>query len=308
MPKVKKKNTTNSKHDNFFKSTFSDIEVAKDFIQTNLSEAILSKVNLKTLTISKDSFVDIKLKEKYSDTLYNVKINEKDAYIYFLFEHKSEEDKLVALQLLKYMVEIWYLHLKQNKNNKKLPLIIPLLIYHGRKKWSIKQNFSNLLEETELQEYIPNFKYEIFDISHLEEDDIKGSIITKITLLALKYIFSDELPKKLPEIFKLFIEISEKERATEYLELFLRYLATSAKQLSSETLDKSLKELKEGGDIMSTIANMYIEKGRKEGELKGELKGKLAVARGMLKDGLDLDLISKYVEIKLDELKKLLNI
>jgi len=159
------------------------------------------------------------------------------------------------------MVEIWYLHLKQNDGSKKLPIIIPLLIYHGKKKWNISDKFSSLFEDNLLENYITDFKYEIYDISHLDDEEIKGSIITRITFLALEYIFSDELSHKLPEIFNLFMQISEKEKATEYLELFLRYLATSAKQLSLEELNKSLEELNEGADIMPTIANIYMERG-----------------------------------------------
>ncbi len=78
------------------------------------------------------------------------------------------------------MVEIWYLYLKQNEKTKKLPLIITLLIYHGKKKWSVNNNFSYLIEETTLKEYIPDFKYKIFDISHLtqlEKTDINNTVI-----------------------------------------------------------------------------------------------------------------------------------
>ena len=40
-----------------------------------------------------------------TDLLYRVRLaNGGQAYIYFLFEHKSYPDPLVALQLLRYMV------------------------------------------------------------------------------------------------------------------------------------------------------------------------------------------------------------
>ncbi len=76
--------------------------MVKSFANEYLPKKVLEKIDLNTLVISKDSFIDIKLKEKYSDILYSVKLSGKDAYLYFLFEHKSKEDKLVALQLLKY--------------------------------------------------------------------------------------------------------------------------------------------------------------------------------------------------------------
>ena len=182
------------------------------------------------MVISKDSFIDIELESKYSDMLYSVKLSDNDAYIYFLFEHKSKEDKFVALQL-QYMVEIWYMHVKQNKSksNKKLPVIIPMLIYHGKKEWSISEEFIDLVDGSIFKEYIPNFKYEIFDISHLKDEDIKGSVFTQIAFLTMKHIFTNEINEELPKILKLYSKLSQEEKKSNHLDILLKYIMTSAK-------------------------------------------------------------------------------
>lgn len=64
-------------------------------------------INVNTLEPQKDSYINKDLEESFSDLLFKVDINEKEGYLYFLFEHKSYEDKGIAFQLLKYMVEIW---------------------------------------------------------------------------------------------------------------------------------------------------------------------------------------------------------
>ncbi|MGM0603674.1 MAG: Rpn family recombination-promoting nuclease/putative transposase [Bacillota bacterium] len=125
-----------SPHDKFFKEMFSKKEVAESFIKSYLPQELLEIMDSSHLEISKDSFVDKKLKEYFSDIIYTIKINNDSAYIYCLFEHKSYPERKVALQLLKYMTEIWDQHLKQN-NSEKLPLIIPLLIYHGDRRYNI---------------------------------------------------------------------------------------------------------------------------------------------------------------------------
>ena len=44
----------------------------------------------------------------YSDLLYEIKLNGGgQGLVYFLFEHKSFHDRFTALQVLRYMVEIW---------------------------------------------------------------------------------------------------------------------------------------------------------------------------------------------------------
>jgi predicted transposase YdaD len=67
-------------------------------------------------------------------SLSNVSIDGKEGFVYLLFEHKSYFDKMTPVQMLGYIVDIWKLYNKQNKNEK-LPPIIPILIYHGNRKW-----------------------------------------------------------------------------------------------------------------------------------------------------------------------------
>jgi activator of HSP90 ATPase len=60
--------------------------------------------------------------------------------------------------------------------------------------------------------YIPDLKSEMFDISHLPDDQIKGAILLRV------------LFEKLHDIFKLYQQLSNKTTTTEYLEVLLRYL------------------------------------------------------------------------------------
>jgi len=73
---------------------------------------------LDTLSIGKDTFVGGDQREHYSDMLYSVRlVGGKSAYVYLLFEHKSSPARFVALQLLRYMLEILELHRKQNEKS-----------------------------------------------------------------------------------------------------------------------------------------------------------------------------------------------
>ncbi len=118
-------------HDSFFKEMFTKKEVARDHLLNFLPAEVLSHLDLGTLVTTKDTFVDPELKEHYSDLLY--KVSRKDAsevFVYILFEHKSHPESMVALQLLRYMVNIWK-SLPKQITIKKLPVIIPLVFYHG---------------------------------------------------------------------------------------------------------------------------------------------------------------------------------
>ena len=103
------------------------------------------------------------------------------------------------------MVRIWELYLKQNKEAKYLPVIIPLVIYHGKPKWSLSERFISLFEEpADFEQYIPDFGFNLYDISHMPDEEIQGTPLLKIFLTTFKYIYSPELRDKLWDIFKLF--------------------------------------------------------------------------------------------------------
>jgi len=53
----------NNIHDKFFKTIFSDIEIARDFILFLMPEKISGKIDMQSLKFSTSSFTDEKLSE-----------------------------------------------------------------------------------------------------------------------------------------------------------------------------------------------------------------------------------------------------
>jgi predicted transposase/invertase (TIGR01784 family) len=126
-----------SLHDEVVKEYFSDIETAKSFLTEYLPAEIIKDMDFNTLCISKDTFINKKLAKYFCDVLYQVKLNNIGIFIYLLIDHKSREEPFMGFQFLKYMVRIWELYLKQNTKAETLPVIIPIVIYHGPRKWEV---------------------------------------------------------------------------------------------------------------------------------------------------------------------------
>lgn len=266
-------NKVTNPHDKLFRDTWSNVEVARNFLSHYLPEKVLGIIDLNTLEISKDSFVDKELKDFYSDILYKINLEGKPGYIYLLFEHKSHEEKLIHLQLLEYMLKIWRLHLKQERTNH-LPIVIPLVLYHGRRKWSIGTNFSSLLygPKEVLSEYIPDFKYILYDLSRYSDEEIKGSIIPRVVMLIFKHIFDPDLREKLPGFFSLMHDLLKQDTGLKYLETVLRYLFSTMDNITVDEIknmvEQSLSEDK-GGFIM-TLAEQLRDEGYRRGIEEGK--------------------------------------
>ncbi len=264
-------------HDKVFKTAYSDKENARSFLTNYLPDKVLKLVDLDTLEITKDSFIEKELADYYSDILYKVNLTDgSQGFIYVLFEHKSYYDRFVHLQLLEYMVKIWRLYIKQQEEKPDyLPIVIPLLICHARKEWPedtvrLASLLSGPVED--LVGYIPDFEFELYDLHRFSDDEIKGTIASRAILLLLKHIRDPDLQQKLPDILGLLKTLAEKETGLQWIEVVIRYLASAR-----EEDDLSLKQIveiteqvisKEMGEYVMTLA----EKLRNEGEERG-IKG-----------------------------------
>ena len=118
-------------------------------------------------------------------------------------------DKLIAFRLLRYMVKIWELNLKQQPALKLLPPIIPLVLYHGKDKWTVGERLSDIIggDKEELSLYLPDFTYVLYDVTPYTDRQIKGNIMVQVCLHLFRHIFDEDLPNHLRKIFPLFEDI-----------------------------------------------------------------------------------------------------
>ena len=132
-------------HDNFIKSILSDRSAAIAFIETFLPATVVGLLDLGSLTYDTTTFISTEMAERFADLLLDVRIkqSEESVKIAVLVELKSHRDKHTAFQLLEYIALAYRRQIKQKQ---KLKLIIPLIYYHGKSKWtpdSIHNFFKN---------------------------------------------------------------------------------------------------------------------------------------------------------------------
>lgn len=305
-------------HDKFFKRFFGYKEITKDFLENYLPEDIKEIVDLDTINLEDGSHVDNELKETFSDMLFSVNINNQEGYIYFLFEHKSYGSRDISLQLLKYMIEIWTKDMEDKKLSS-LPVIIPIVIYHGKTKWSIDEEFGNIIQgydglPEDIKEYIPNFKYLIYDLSSFTDEEIKGQVINKIILTSFKKIQNEDFEgmiKCVLDMGKYLNELEDKKRATEYFEILMKYVFGARADFTQKEAKKIIKEIEntypEGSEIVMSLAERFIEEGIEKGMKKGMEKGEIKTMRKSIKSALfnRFNITSVEVNKLLDEIEDL---
>ena len=308
-------------HDKFFKETFSNVEVAKDFINNYLPQNIVDIIDVNTLEPQKDSFINEDLEEVFSDMLFKAKINHKEGYVYFLFEHKSYRYKNIAFQLLRYMIEIWEAKIKK-EDTYELPIIIPLVVYHGKEDWKVKTELGEMITgydelSEDIKKYIPNYEYLIYDLSNYTDEEIKGEAKLRILISIFRDIFTKDNEKLIESISRAahyLEELEDKATGIEYFETFMKYILNTGQELKKSDIEKIIKKIEitypEGSDIVMTLAEILRKEGLEEGLEKGIEQGikqeAINVARRLILIKMPIHQIIEVTKLSKKEVEKLM--
>ena len=221
-----------------------------------------------------------------------------------MFEHKSYQAHNIALQLLKYMLEIWETKLKK-ENKKGLPMIIPLVVYHGKESWSIKDTLGEMIIgykelPKRIQRFIPDYEYVLYDLSRYTDEEIKGEARTRIIMT----VFRDIIKKDAKGIIETIItaveylrELEDKETGIEYFEILIRYIFNAVQNIDKNDVDKIIKKIEtnysEGSEMVMTIAEILREEGMTEGIILGEKIGGKKATKEQLVETVSIQLKKK---------------
>ncbi len=310
----------NHPHDKFFKIVFSEIENTIDFISKIFPTDVVNLLNLNSLKLEKDSFLDEKLKNSFSDLVFSIKLKTKNKIkISLLFEHKTKQSDDIYIQLLTYLLNFY----KTIKKGKKLELIIPIIVYHGKNEWKRKE-FSEYFnfEDENLKRFIPNFDYILSDLSTYTDEDIHSKKFNRAeletALLLMKNIYDvKKIMKNLPEYLQIIKSLLDAE--DKYIMTIFTYLINTIDVDYKEIAKEIKKASKKGGDLAMTAAQRIlglIDKGKADGMLKGISKG---ISKGkaernkelvvnMFNENMRIDDISRFTGLSKNEIEIILKI
>jgi predicted transposase/invertase (TIGR01784 family) len=291
--------------DRMFKKTFGEVENVKAFLNFILPEPIKKRIDFSKLEIDQTNYISKRFDEYYSDIVARTKLKNDDGDdiavdIFFLMEHKGKGEKTIFTQFLKYMYVMWEEDIDAGINPR---VIIPVVFYHGERKWKIPQSFRELFKiDVELKDFLLDFNYILFDaekwdFESFHNKELKDNVFLFTSLVLMKSASNHDL-KSIKEVFKFWHKkgfIKEFDQALFFLEFVYE-----TQEVTEEGLKRMLEESDiEGGEIMQTLANRL----RKEGA-KAE---KINTARELLKNGVDINIISRATGLSPEEIEKLVS-
>ncbi|HPT55000.1 MAG TPA: Rpn family recombination-promoting nuclease/putative transposase, partial [Fervidobacterium sp.] len=204
-----------------------------------------------------------------------------------------------------YIVRIWEEKYDRKANRlPRLPIIIPMVIYHGESKWNVQTKLINLIKgidglPEETKKYIPVYEYELYDLSPFGQVMIVGLALTKVVLEVMQLVMITDT-KKFDEAMKKVLEdIAQlpEDKFERFVEACITYILSVRDDVDIGTIEKESREiLSERSDVIMSVAERLRNEGRLEGKAEGRLEGKIEF---VLKN-----LSKKFGEDLTDEMKE----
>ena len=249
-----------SPHDHLFKAAMTDIRVAREFFETYLPKDILERVDLNYLELSPNSYIDKALKGSASDVLYKTRIDGKPAYL-LLLEHQSTPDPLMPFRLIQYMCRAWDNHLDQTQE-KELPLIIPIVFYHGRQPYTYSRDIRDLI--TAPKDLIEKYlfaPFQLVDTHAISDETLRKQHWFGTMAFFMKHVFARDFLPYLKEALSILHQLEQSE-GSNFVVTLLNYVVTTA-EINVETLIETVKEglSTSTGEQIMTAAEQLMQRG-----------------------------------------------
>ena len=215
----------------------------------------------------KSSFVTKQYKNRESDIVYK---DLKNKGIYYLIEHQSKQDKMMAVRITEYSLEIIRsaLDLMKKEKREEFPTVIPIVLYTGKGKWKIPQSLEDV--QVKLADInLPSIgSYKLIDINTYSDDDLikaKGALP--------KVLLMEKSTKNINKVKEIMNKMEKAKLTKEETEMLSVYITNVVREkdnrLADELLEKINKEREEEnmGDFGQVLVD-YIHESVAKGERK----------------------------------------
>jgi hypothetical protein len=265
-------NTIYHQHDKIFREVLEDKrEVA------SLINKVLKLENKKEALKEDDlercngKFVSNSFNYAEADMIYRKKGED----VFFLIEHKSTIDYSMPYRILMYCLEILKRAIDVTKIGKsyyKIPMVYPIVIYTGKRKWNIEQCIEERQQKIPGCKPIRFYEYEIIDINDYSEQQLltDKSFLSKLMLLEKSHT-----NEKIMESFRKILQEDLTPKNKDLLKRIVLYILRE--EIGKEEKEQLLKELVEKGGENKMIVERLRQAMRYEirNEVREEVRGEV---------------------------------
>lgn len=273
-----------------YKTLFSAPEVVRDLILGFIPDAWLHGLDYQTLERVSGSYITDDLRDRADDIVWRVKVSEDWVYLYLLIEFQSTVDPWMAVRVMTYVGLLYQDLIKQKQvlkpkqalEERRLPPVLPIVLYNGDGQWTAKTNIADLIPQPPglPAKYTPHLEYLLIDEN--QYDVAQLGAMKNLVAAAIRFERPDSAASLMDLIDVLNGWLAGNPELKRIFALWIRAMVRRHSQ-NRLVLPKvrTLKELKMTlAKRFETWALQYEQQGIEKGEARGIEKGE---ARGIEK-------------------------
>jgi predicted transposase YdaD len=274
-------------HDRFVRYTFGPPERAEAELRAVLPPRVVSQVDWASLRRESGGVVDPELRHTETDLLFSARLRSgRPLLLYVLLEHQSTEDPWMALRMLRYVVRKLEQWRQAHPGSTRLPVILPLVMYHGPAPWTAPRRVEELFELPEDEEerrpwraLVPCFEYLLDDLTAEREEALEarpGPPLVRLAWRVLRFGRTEALARKLLEGVALFAQMRAGPEGEEHLGTLIRYLLLIGGEPVHAAVGRvlhSIMDAQRAEEMMRSYGEELIERGRRQGREEGREEG-----------------------------------
>ena len=307
---MKKKNSTPTPHDATFRQFLTQPDIARDFMALHLPPELRVRCDLSTLKLESGSFVEDDLRQYFSDVLYSLKTTAGDGYIHVLIEHQSAPDKHMAFRLMRYAVAVMQRHLEAG--HKKLPLVIPILFYTGRRTpYPYSTRWLDEFDDPVLADRLYSHSFPLIDVTVIPDDEIMQHRSMAALTLLQKHIRQRDLTELMDRLVSILMA---GDHSSSQVISLVHYMVQAGETSDAKAFVRELaRRVPQHENALMTIAQQLeqiglekgIEQGIEQGRKEGVRGASLRIARNLLMNGMDRNTVMQMTGLNEDDLTQI---
>ena len=162
-------------HDASGKHMLSFTVVITHLLQGFVDEPWLAHVDLSTIEPLKTEYTNDKFKVRSNDMVWKIrKRNGQSLYVVVMMELQSSVEHFMAARMNMYVGMLFDTLVRSGEiKGRKLPHVVPLVLYSGERDWSAPLELTELIEDTlpGMERYTNRFNYHVVSVHHCKELD-----------------------------------------------------------------------------------------------------------------------------------------
>ncbi|MFM8331269.1 MAG: Rpn family recombination-promoting nuclease/putative transposase [Candidatus Methylumidiphilus sp.] len=296
-------------HDHSYKLLFSHAEMVADLLRGFVREDWVAELDFATLEKVGGSYVADDLREREDDVIWRVRWGGDWLYVYLLIEFQSKIERFMAVRVLTYVGLLYQdlIRMKQWAPGRRLPPILPIVLYNGNKRWNAPEDIGELIVPAPagLARYRPSLRYFLLDEGRYADSEL-APLQNLVAAL-----FRMENSRTRQDVDRAIGALGDWLQAPEQASLRRAFVVWLKRvHLQGRMPDEELVNLNELQEVRSMLAERWIEweqqwkqEGRREGIQEGRREGRQEGRQEGLQQG-EARILLRQMELKFGPLPK----